>query len=196
MTLKEEISNLLGSEGIAKIKAALKFAVEPTPVIVEVKLEDVVLNDGNTLVVDKMEVGGKAELKTADGIAPAPDGEYTDEKGTVITVMGGLISEIATAEAEVEEEVVAPVEPVNEMAAILERLAAIESKFESQGNENKSLKTELSEVKKNLAVSLEAIDKIVSMPVAMSLESKNKPAKKVEDMTALERFRYYKSLEK
>ena len=195
MGYREEFTELLGVDLVAKVKAlALKFSSEtvveapkeaPTA---EVKLEDVMLKDGNVLQVEKMEVGAMANMVTPDGVMPAADGEYVAEDGTVITVMGGLIAEIATAAEEAPEVEEAPiVAGINsQLEAVTKRLSEIEAKFSAQT-------IELNETKKGLGVALSSVEKLTKQPVAISLEKQKPSSKRIEEMTELEKFRAYKS---
>ena len=195
MGYREEFTELLGVDLVAKVKAlALKFSSEtvveapkeaPTA---EVKLEDVMLKDGNVLQVEKMEVGAMANMVTPDGVMPAADGEYVTEDGTVITVMGGLIAEIATAAEEAPEVEEAPiVAGINsQLEAVTKRLSEIEAKFSAQT-------IELNETKKGLGVALSSVEKLTKQPVAISLEKQKPSSKRIEEMTELEKFRAYKS---
>ena len=195
MGYREEFTELLGVDLVAKVKAlALKFSTEtvveapkeaPTA---EVKLEDVMLKDGTVLQVEKMEVGAMANIVTPEGVMPAADGEYVAEDGTVITVMGGLIAEIATAAEEAPEVEEAPiVAGINsQLEAVTKRLSEIEAKFSAQT-------IELNETKKGLGVALSSVEKLTKQPVAISLEKQKPSSKKIEEMTELEKFRAYKS---
>jgi len=195
MGYREEFTELLGVDLVAKVKAlALKFSSETVveaPVeapTAEVKLEDVMLKDGNVLQVEKMEVGAMANMVTPDGVMPAADGEYVAEDGTVITVMGGLIAEIATAAEEATEVEEAPiVAGINsQLEAVTKRLSEIEAKFSAQT-------IELNETKKGLGVALSSVEKLTKQPVAISLEKQKPSSKRIEEMTELEKFRAYKS---
>lgn len=195
MGYREEFTELLGVDLVAKVKAlALKFSSEtvveaPVAPTAEVKLEDVMLKDGNVLQVEKMEVGAMANMVTPDGVMPAADGEYVAEDGTVIMVMGGLISEIKVAEIveEVEVEEAPIVAGINsQLEAVTKRLADIEAKFSAQT-------IELNETKKGLGVALSSVEKLTKQPVAISLEKQKPSSKKFEEMTELEKFRAYKS---
>lgn len=195
MNYREEFTELLGVDLVAKVKAlALKFSSETVveaPVeapTAEVKLEDVMLKDGNVLQVEKMEVGAMANMVTPDGVMPAADGEYVTEDGTVITVMGGLIAEIATAAEEAPEVEEAPiVAGINsQLEAVTKRLSEIEAKFSAQT-------IELNETKKGLGVALSSVEKLTKQPVAISLEKQKPSSKRIEEMTELEKFRAYKS---
>ena len=176
---QKAFSDLLGVDLVGKVKAlALKFSGEEIVVApvapIEVKLTDVPLKDGSVLQVDKMEVGGMASLVSADGVVPAPDAEYVAEDGTVITVMGGLIAEIATATEEAPEAEVAPiVAGINsQLEAVTKRLNDIEAKFSAQT-------LELNETKKGLGIALSSVEKLTSQPVAISLEKQKPSSKKV-----------------
>lgn len=188
MGYREEFTELLGVDLVAKVKAlALKFSSEtvveaPVAPTAEVKLEDVMLKDGNVLQVEKMEVGAMANMVTPDGVMPAADGEYVAEDGTVIMVMGGLISEIATAAEEAP--IVAGIN--SQLEAVTKRLADIEAKFSAQT-------IELNETKKGLGVALSSVEKLTKQPVAISLEKQKPSSKRIEEMTELEKFRAYKS---
>lgn len=194
MNYREEFTELLGVDLVAKVKAlALKFSTEsvvvaPVAPTAEVKLEDVMLKDGTVLQVEKMEVGAMANMVTPDGVMPAADGEYVAEDGTVITVMGGLIAEIATAAEEAPEAEVAPVVAgINsQLEAVTKRLSEIEAKFSAQT-------IELNETKKGLGVALSSVEKLTKQPVAISLEKQKPSSKRIEEMTELEKFRAYKS---
>lgn len=201
--IKDELKSILGKELTEKVKSFLKL--NATPVKVEVKLDDITLNDGTILTVDKMEVGATATITTADGVVTAPDGEYTSQDGTVITVMGGLVAEIATKEEEAPEmPETTPAAPAT-MDAITE-LKALVAKMEKQSNdnltklikENKSLKIELASQKAGLQIALSAIDKIAETPVAISLESQSTPKVSLNDipyekMTNYQKLQYNRS---
>lgn len=84
---------------------------------VEVKLEQMTLNDGVTVIeAELFEAGQPVFVITEDAQIALPIGEYQLEDGRVLVVTEeGVIAEIKEAEAEVEEE--APVnEPETEMA--------------------------------------------------------------------------------
>jgi hypothetical protein len=148
------------------------------------------IKDGNVLQVEKMEVGAMANMVTPDGVMPASDGEYVAEDGTVIMVMGGLISEIKVAEAvadTTESEVAPIVAGINsQLEAVTKRLSEIEAKFSAQT-------IELNETKKGLGVALSSVEKLTKQPVAISLEKQKPSSKRIEEMTELEKFRAYKS---
>lgn len=196
MGYREEFTELLGVDLVAKVKAlALKFSTEsvvvaPVAPTAEVKLEDVMLKDGTVLQVEKMEVGAMANTVTADGVMPAADADYIAEDGTIITVMGGLISEIKVAEAvadTTESEVAPIVAGINsQLEAVTKRLSEIEAKFSAQT-------IELNETKKGLGVALSSVEKLTKQPVAISLEKQKPSSKRIEEMTELEKFRAYKS---
>lgn len=105
-------------EAILKIKAmfaeagvevpAVEVAVEPAAEPVEAAKE-YQLKSGVTVVIDKLEAGGKVDIKAEDGsLTPAPAGEHEMADGMIIVVdENAIISEIkeaAAPETEVEVE--------------------------------------------------------------------------------------------
>lgn len=123
------------------------------------------LMDGTTLSVDKMEVGGVANIVSEAGTLPAADGEYEAEDGTKITVMGGLISAIAPKEVEDQPEAPEGENPMAQaMAALTARLAAIETEFANVKAENANLKVAMSQSNEASKVALSAINSIISQP--------------------------------
>lgn len=167
---------------ILRIKEAVKFSAIELPVKEVVKLDDVSLVDGSVLSIDKMEVGSKAMFTGADGVAIEADGTFETLDGALIVCVAGLITEIKTKENEAP---VAP-EPVSEMTAILSRLEALEAKYTAS-------QTQLSETKKHLGTALEAVEKMNSVSVALSLENQKPVRKSFEQLEPLERYRAIKS---
>lgn len=154
--VKKQIQEL--TVKFSEIPAVAPAAPAPTNLAtIETKLVD-----GTTLSVDKMEVGGVANIISEAGTLPAMDGEYEAEDGTKITVMGGLISAIAPKEVEAQPEVENPM--AQAMAALTARLAAIETEFANVKAENANLKVAMSQVNEASKVSLSAINSIISQP--------------------------------
>jgi hypothetical protein len=94
MSLLNKIKEIFAAEEVQPTEMANLFVKTTDGVILMVKAE--------TLLVE-------AEIVMVDeaGVEqPLLDGEYTLEDGTEISVLGGKIAEVATAEAEVEEPVV------------------------------------------------------------------------------------------
>lgn len=58
------------------------------------ELKDQMLQDGTVIQVDNLAVGGQVVIA---GV-PAPDGEYSLQDGSAITVIGGLITEVEAVE--------------------------------------------------------------------------------------------------
>lgn len=174
MTILEAINKVIPDDVKAKIKdIQVKFnAVPATPnAPVALAAIETKLKDGTTLSVDKMEVGGKAQLITTDGTTDAPDASYEAEDGTVITVAGGLISDVKK---------VAPAnEPAaeNEMPAFAKaltaRLEAIETKFNTTNTENVALKSELTELRESSKVAFSALNAICNLPAGNPIEFSN-----------------------
>jgi alpha-D-ribose 1-methylphosphonate 5-triphosphate synthase subunit PhnL len=82
-------------------------------------------------------VGTAILVETAEGDIPAPDGTHEVEGGTLVTTVGGVVSEIVEPSPEVEVEIeasqeFATIEKFNEVVSNLEnRIAALTAKFGS-----------------------------------------------------------------
>lgn len=107
MSIKDKINAFFNSENLdLEVKETSPEVKEGTVETKVEKFEDVTLVDGTVLTVEPALEVGAAVVLTLDGeIVPAPDGEHILADNSVITVEGGLITNIAPAE-EVEEEVV------------------------------------------------------------------------------------------
>ena len=165
MNLNETINNILPSELKAKLKSAfMQFAetpaVEPQPE--PIKMAEIKLVDGNVVSVEgEFVVGAKIFLVTPEGLVVAPNGEHTAEDGTVITVMDGVIAEVASKEEEAPEmpEEMSEINKLKtEMASMLAELNSLKASFEKQNETSK--------------LTLSAINKIIETPVAEPVEMK------------------------
>lgn len=127
---------------------------------VEVKLEQMLLNDGVTVVeAEVFEVGQPIFAIAEDQKIALPVGEYTLEDGRVIEVMEeGIIGEIATPEAEQTEEEVpaetemteAPEVATPQAKKIIESIVK-EMQF-SKDKEIEELKAQIAELKAQIPV--------------------------------------------
>jgi len=75
-----------------------------------------------------LEAGVPVFVETEEGLAPAPDGEYTIEDGKVIRVADGIVAEITDPEAEVAPE---PDTRDEELAALRAENEALRAQVES-----------------------------------------------------------------
>lgn len=192
---KLALAALLSSEDKEKIKqfkAELADAVAaPTDNVVKTK-------DGMEVVVSgELKVGSAVSIVDAEGNKTAvPDGEIVLETGEAVTVVGGLITEVKPKEAEKKEGTPAPADA--EMAA---KMAEHKKEFETKLSDTvKSFEAKLAESNKAIEVLkkqnrflLSKFEEIANTPVITEQVTE---AKKWEDMTALERRRYEKSLNK
>ena len=127
---------------------------------------DAVLADGTPLQIEPaLEVGAAVVVVLEDEVVPAPDGDHVLEDNTVITVEGGLITNIMPAEEEVSEEVVEEevVEELEKEPTAIEREAkkVIESIItEKQFSELQAETKELSKTVKFLKEENESLTKL------------------------------------
>jgi len=165
MNLNETINNILPTELKAKLKSAfMQFAETPVtePQQEPIKMAEIKLVDGNVVSVEgEFVVGAKIFLVTPEGLVPAPTGEHTAENGTVITVLDGVIAEVASKEEEAPEmpEEMSEINKLKtEMASMLAELNSLKASFEKQNETSK--------------LTLSAINKIIETPVAEPVEMK------------------------
>ncbi len=184
MDLLKEINKIVPEDVKRQIQElTVKFseipAVAPAaPAPTNLATIETKLVDGTTLSVDKMEVGGVANIVSEAGTLPAADGEYEAEDGTKITVMGGVITAITPKEMEPQPEAPEGENPMAQaMAALTAKLAALETEFASLKSENANLKVAMSQVNDATKVSLSAINSIVSTPAG---EPTQKPKNQIK----------------
>jgi hypothetical protein len=93
-----KLKKVLGEDLTNQLK---KVFSEETPVAPAIEFVETSLLDGSAIVKGTIAVGETVTLVMPDGSeVPAPDGEHTLEGNVVITVLDGVIAEVATAEEE------------------------------------------------------------------------------------------------
>lgn len=129
---------------------------------VESKFIDAVLKDGTKVKVDgDLVLGSSVMVVDVDGNEiPAPDAEHTLEDGTVVTTVGGVITEIEAVEEVTEEEEVVTEElveeevaveevveePVDQLKLMEERMTELEKKMEEILSTSSMTKTEMGKI--------------------------------------------------
>ena len=116
------------------------------PVAEPIEFMEATLTDGTIVKYDRLEVGAALMVISEEGEVPAPDATHQFEDGTLVTTVEGLITEIVEAAPVVEED-----EMFSEFKAAVERLE----------NENKQLKQEFAEIKKEQKAQLTKFAEII-----------------------------------
>jgi len=147
-------------EAIKAIKKLI-FGDEEIPAAKVDMSKDYKLSDGTMANITAMEVGGTVMI----GETVAPDGNYTLEDGTELTVMAGMISEI---KPKVEMEAPKPIEPEPKVEA---RFSSLENLVKSQNNIIKEM--------------FKLIENMSEVEVVKPIE----PKKNWDDLSSLEKFR-------
>lgn len=187
MNLREKVNALFAKHNVS-------LSAEE---VVEVKqMVEAILEDGTSIYTDSdaWAVGVRVFTKDADGNEIVVlDGEYKTADGQVVTVAGGLVEEIATAEEEMPEAEVAPVEVAAEEQAKEETFNA---EVEGLLSLVAKLESELADIKKANAELSSQVTKLSAQPAAPSIKEvkQNKqsaPAKSYSKMTAEERFVFH-----
>jgi hypothetical protein len=174
----EAIANAI-KEGFAAIKLS---SDNPAPEVVDVKLAQMKLSDGVTVLeAASFEAGQEVMIVAEDGTTtPAPVGEHELEDGNVLIITeAGIIAEIKVKEMEAEE-----VEMSNDAkfeALIKTIVMNLSSEVAKQMNDLKvELKAEISEAKE------------IQLSASTKAKPEVKESKPFEAMTALERHREIK----
>ena len=190
-TIKEKIMNKLrdlikinlSTEEQAAIASFKPAVVEVVAVkAMEVKTKDGAITlsyEGEVLAVNSPVM----DITTGTPI-PALDGEYTLEDDTVITVVGSVVTEISTPEAEVAE----TPEQMAAKKAAAESQATQMAEIESLKKANVLMSAQLSAMNKTMEALLET-------PVTGGKIGENAPLKKeksFDEMTPLEKFQFNK----
>ena len=136
-----KLKKVLGEDLTNQLK---KVFSEETPVVEPaIKLEETKLIDGSASVKGTIAVGETVTLVMPDGSeVPAPDGEHTLEGNVVITVMGGVIEEVETAEVEI---------PLNDEAL----MSKVNEALEAQANE---FNNQIADIHSKYAKEIEALN--------------------------------------
>lgn len=172
-TLLEAINALVPNDiklAIKDLKAkfdAMPPMADPNAAPAPTNPIEVKLKDGTSLSVDKMEVGGIANVVSETGSVLAEAKDYEAEDGTIITVgVDGVISNIKTVEVAPEMNQVTP----EMLAALSARLAQVETKFVESQASNLALQTQLSSVNEAQKVTLSAVELILNAPAGEPIE--------------------------
>ena len=172
-TLLEAINALVPNDIKLAIKD-LKAKFDAMPTMAEAPAApaptnpiEVKLKDGTSLSVDKMEVGGIANIVSETGSVLAEAKDYEAEDGTVITVgVDGVISNIKTVEVAPDMNKVTP----EMLAALSARMSTLETELSASKANNLALQTQLSSVNEAQKVTLSAVELILNAPAGEPIE--------------------------
>lgn len=98
----EAVKKILSVDQFSALKKVLFEGEEEIKEEVKEEMAEATLIDGTAIIYDKLEEGGKVEVITDAGPTPAPDGMHELTDGTIIDVVGGLITAVGRKEVEVE----------------------------------------------------------------------------------------------
>ncbi len=172
-TLLEAINALVPNDIKLAIKD-LKAKFDAMPTMAEAPAApaptnpiEVKLKDGTSLSVDKMEVGGIANIVSETGSVLAEAKDYEAEDGTVITVgVDGVIANIKTVEVAPDMNKVTP----EMLAALSARMSTLETELSASKANNLALQTQLSSVNSDQKVLLSAVEIILNAPAGEPIE--------------------------
>lgn len=141
---------------LKEIRTMLGFSDEP----VAVELATAELTDGTVITYEgDLAIGTAVFVQTAEGDIPAPDATHEIVGGTLVTTVGGLVTEIVEPEVEIEIEAeFATVEAFNELVLKLEgAISALTTRVESLTLSNNVHKEAMSKA-------IDLIEKVADLP--------------------------------
>lgn len=168
--LKEEINKVIPNDLKVKLKEMLvKFqdAVVTTPIVAEempteMPMKEMKTKDGLILQVEELEIGYPVKQVTDAGIVDVADGDYEIETGEMVTVVGGLISDIKMPEV-VAPEAAPMVEPNAEMTSLKQKVTELSEMVAK-------LSATVKQQQDSLVVTLSAVNAIVEQPAAEPIQ--------------------------
>lgn len=174
--MKNLLSRMFQKHGSQKAAEVVKVALNE-----EVKFGQATLADGVTVVTfpeDAPMVGEPINVVVDGNEMPAPDGEHALADGTIIVVVGGVVTEVRPV-APAEEAPAAPA-PAEEMAEETEVSAPVKRLIESTIKESvfaieESYKAQVEELKAQLAEKDVIIEKIAENIAKFSEQPSAKP---------------------
>jgi hypothetical protein len=173
------------TEVLKRIMTELSSVKEET---VEVKFEQMTLENGTVLEAEAFEAGNEVFIVNEEDRIAVPVGEYTMADGRVLYVTEeGLIAEIKTEEAEAEEETVeVEVEASEETPEVVEEALAEEMPMEDKVKEIvmpiiEEIKAELSAIREEMGAYKEKMSSVeeenANLKTELSSQSAAKPIK-------------------
>ena len=138
------------------------------------------LADGNSIMIDKLEVGGIAKI----GEEVAPDGVHALEDGTSFEIKEGIIVAVTPKEEEKPAE-----------ADMATQMATMQKEFENFKTEFETYKANFEKVSEKADNQLKANEELVKLVEFLAEEPVVQPVQApvdFEKMTPLERFRFQK----
>jgi hypothetical protein len=173
------------TEVLKRIMTELSSVKEET---VEVKFEQMTLENGTVLEAEAFEAGNEVFIVNEEDRIAVPVGEYTMADGRVLYVTEeGVIAEIKTAEAEAEEEAVeVEVEASEETPEVVEETLAEEMPMEDKVKEIvmpiiEEIKAELSAIREEMGAYKEKMSSVeeenANLKTELSSQSAAKPIK-------------------
>jgi uncharacterized coiled-coil protein SlyX len=158
---------------IQEIRSMLKFDDA-----VSVEMASATLTDGTVIKWEgELVVGTAILVETAEGDIPAPDGTHEVEGGTLVTTVGGVVSEIVEPSPEVEVEIeasqeFATIEKFNEVVSNLEnRIAELTAQFES-------VVAKLEKQSEAFSKTVDLVEKVANLPSAEPTKAPEQLSKK------------------
>lgn len=168
-------------ETLKEIRTMLGFSDEE----VKVEMATATLTDGTIIEWEgELAVGTAVFVQTAEGNIPAPDATHEVEGGTLVTTVGGFVTEIVEPEVEIEIEA----EEFATVSAFNDTVSKLESAIAELSAKVESLTASNIKHKEAMSKAIDLIEKVADLPSEEPLKAPVS-TKKNDRFEALKKFK-------
>jgi len=148
------------------------------------------LTDGTTISWEgDLAVGTAIFVETAEGLIPAPDATHEVEDGTLVTTLGGVVTEIVSPETEVPPvEINVEAEEFATISRFNEVVESLESKISDLNKAIESLIVERASHKEAMSKVVDLCEKMIDLPSVEPTKKPHTPTKQETQFENLKKF--------
>jgi exonuclease VII small subunit len=186
-TLTKKIYSIMmnAKDTLKQVRVLLGFDEET-----KVEFATATLTDGTIISWEgDLAVGTAIMVQTADGDIPAPDATHELEDGTLVTTVGGVVTEIVSPETETPEiEVEVQAEEFATISKFNEVVESLESKISDLNKAIESLVAERASHKEAMSKVVDLCEKMIDLPSDEPTKKPHTPTKQETQFENLKKF--------
>jgi len=148
------------------------------------------LTDGTIITWEgELAIGTAIMVQTEEGMIPAPDATHEVEDGTLVTTLGGVVTEIVMPETEIPEiEVEVEASEFATIARFNEVVESLESKISDLNKAIESLIVERASHKEAMSKVVDLCEKMIDLPSVEPTKKPHTPTKQETQFENLKKF--------
>jgi len=148
------------------------------------------LTDGTIITWEgELAIGTAIMVQTEEGMIPAPDATHELEDGTLVTTLGGVVTEIVMPETEIPEiEVEVEASEFATIARFNEVVESLESKISDLNKAIESLIVERASHKEAMSKVVDLCEKMIDLPSVEPTKKPHTPTKQETQFENLKKF--------